>query len=177
MTIRAFEAAHPQLAANVYIDDMALVVGDVHIEADSSIWPFTVVRGDVNQIRIGARTNLQDNCVVHVTHDSYYQPGGFATHIGDEVTVGHQVILHGCKIGDRCLIGMGSIIMDNVVIESETIIGAGSLLTEGKILPGGYLWLGRPAKRVRELTSAERERLSYSAQHYVRLKNRHLNSR
>lgn len=177
MTLRALEDIHPQLAEGVYVDDLALVVGDVYIGEDSSIWPFTVVRGDVNQIRIGARTNLQDNCVVHVSHDSHYQPGGYATLIGDEVTVGHQVILHGCQIGNRSLIGMGSIIMDNVVIEAETIIGAGSLVTEGKTLAGGYLWMGRPAKRVRELTSEERQRLHYSAHHYVRLKTRHLNSR
>lgn len=177
MTVRALGDTHPQLGMDVYVDDLALVLGDVHIGADSSIWPFSVIRGDVQQIRIGARSNLQDNCVVHVSHDSYYQPGGFATLIGDEVTVGHQVILHGCKIGNRCLIGMGSIIMDNVVIEAATIIGAGSLVTEGKTLESGYLWVGRPAKRVRELTPEERERLNYSAQHYVRLKNRYLNSR
>lgn len=177
MPIRAYKDLHPQLGKDVYIDDMALLLGDVQIGDDSSIWPLTVIRGDVNQIRIGARSNVQDNCVVHVTHDSYYQPGGFATHIGDEVTVGHQVILHGCQIKDRCLIGMGSIIMDNVMIGSETIIGAGSLITEGKNLEGGYLWVGRPARRVRELTQEERQRLEYSAHHYVRLKNQHLSSR
>ena len=177
MTIRAFEDNHPQLANDVYVDDMALVLGDVQVGADSSIWPFSVVRGDVNSIRIGARSNLQDNCVVHVSHDSYYLPGGHATVIGDEVTVGHQVILHGCQIGDRCLIGMGSVVMDGVVIEPETILGAGSIVTENKILEGGYVWLGRPAKRIRPITDAERKHLLYSAQHYVRLKDRHLSSR
>jgi len=177
MTIRAFEDIHPQLAKDVYIDDLALVLGDVQIGADSSIWPFSVVRGDVNSIRIGARSNLQDHCVVHVSHDSVYLPGGVATVIGDEVTVGHQVILHGCQIGNRCLIGMGSVVMDSVVIEPETILGAGSIVTEGKTLSGGYLWLGRPARRIRALSQTEREQLLYSAQHYVRLKDRHLNSR
>lgn len=177
MTIRAFEERHPQLAKDVYVDDLALVLGDVEIGPDSSIWPFSVVRGDVNSIRIGARSNLQDNCVVHVSHDSYYSPGGYATVIGDEVTVGHQVILHGCQVGNRCLIGMGSVVMDGVTIEPETILGAGSIVTQDKTLSGGYLWLGRPAKRIRALTQAEREQLLYSAQHYVRLKNRHLNSR
>ncbi len=177
MTIRAFEDVHPQLAKDVYVDDMALVLGDVEIGENSSIWPFSVVRGDVNAIRIGARSNLQDNCVVHVSHDSYYLPGGYATIIGDEVTVGHQVILHGCQIGNRCLIGMGSVVMDGVTIEAETILGAGSIVTEDKTLAGGYLWLGRPARRMRELTQAERDQLLYSAQHYVRLKDRHLSSR
>lgn len=177
MTLRAFEDIHPQLAAGAYVDDSALVVGDVELGEDSSIWPFTVLRGDVNSIRVGARTNIQDNCVVHVTHDSYYRPGGYATLLGDDITVGHQVVLHGCEVGSRCLIGMGSVIMDGVVIEADTIVGAGSLVTQAQILTSGYLWMGRPARRVRELTTQERERLLYSAQHYVKLKDRHLSSR
>lgn len=177
MTIRAFEDFHPQLDSSAYVDDSALVVGQVEIGPNSSIWPFCVVRGDVHHIRIGSCSNIQDNTVVHVSHDSYYQPGGAATVIGDEVTVGHMVILHGCHIGNRCLIGMGSIIMDNVVVEPETIIGAGSLITEGKIVEGGFVWMGRPARRVRPITEEERQRLSYSAQHYVKLKNKHLITR
>lgn len=177
MTIRAFDEYHPQVASSAYVDDSALVVGKVDIGPDSSIWPFCVIRGDVHQITIGSRSNIQDNCVVHVSHDSYYQPGGAATTIGDDVTVGHMVILHGCTIGNRCLIGMGSIIMDHVVVEDETIIGAGTLITEGKVLESGFVWMGRPARRVRPITADERQRLSYSAQHYVKLKNQHITTR
>ncbi|MBI3560870.1 MAG: gamma carbonic anhydrase family protein [Gammaproteobacteria bacterium] len=177
MTIRAFEERHPQLGAGAYVDDLALLVGAVEIGADSSIWPFSVVRADVNWIRIGARTNVQDNCVLHVSHDSDYHPGGYPTLLGNDITVGHQVVLHGCEIGDGCLIGMGTVIMDGAVIEPHTLIAAGSLVTAGKRLEGGYLWRGRPAQRIRVLTQTEHERLLYSAQHYVALKNRHLQSR
>jgi len=172
--IRPFENIQPTIGASVYVDAQALVIGDVYIGTDSSIWPCTVVRGDVNKIRIGNRTNIQDNSTIHVSHDSHYLPGGLATIIGDEVTAGHQVILHACTIGNRCLIGMGSLIMDGVVIEDETIIGAGSLVTQNKTLETGYLWMGRPVRRVRALTVEERERIAYSAEHYVRLKNRYL---
>ena len=112
--------------------------------------------------------------MVHVTHDSAHHPGGFATEIGDEVTVGHRVTLHGCRLGNRILIGMDTVILDGVHIEDDTIIGAGSLVTQNKLLQGGYLWLGRPARMVRELSDEERERLTYSAAHYVRLKDRYL---
>lgn len=171
--IRTFDNISPAIDSTAYIDEQAAVIGDVHIGADSSVWPFTAVRGDVNKIRIGNRTNIQDNSTVHVSHASEFNPDGYATHIGDEVTVGHQVILHACTVGSRCLIGMGSLIMDNVKIEDETIIGAGSLVTQNKVLEGGYLWMGRPARRVRALTDEERERIVYSAEHYVRLKNKY----
>ncbi len=174
MTIRTFENITPTIDSTAYVDEQASVIGDVHIGVDSSIWPFTVVRGDVNNIRIGNKTNIQDNSTVHVTHDSHYNPGGFATTIGNEVTVGHQVVIHACRIGDRCLIGMGSVVMDGVEVESDTIIGAGSLVTQNKKLEAGYLWMGRPARRVRALTDEERERIVYSAEHYVRLKNKYM---
>ena len=174
MPIRDFDEMTPLLHETTYVDPAATVIGDVQIGEDSSIWPHTVLRGDVNKIRIGARSNIQDNCTVHVTHDSHYHPGGFAAYIGDDVTVGHQVILHACRVEDRCLIGMGSIIMDNVTIDANTIIGAGSLVTQNTTLEGGYLWLGRPARRVRALDDEQRERILYSAQHYVRLKDRYL---
>jgi len=172
--IRDFENITPVIDSSAYIDEQASVIGDVHIGTDSSVWPFTVLRGDVNKIRIGNKTNIQDNSTVHVSHDSQFNPGGFAASIGNEVTVGHQVIIHACTIRDRCLIGMGSLIMDGVVVEEDTIVGAGSLVTQNKILEGGYLWMGRPAKRVRALTDDEKERIVYSADHYVRLKNRYL---
>ncbi|MDR9435334.1 MAG: gamma carbonic anhydrase family protein [Thiohalophilus sp.] len=175
MAIRDFEEIMPDLHPDAYVDESALVIGDVVIGADSSVWPFTVIRGDVNAIRIGANTNIQDNSVLHVTHDGPYNPGGYALNVGDNVTVGHRAILHGCSIADNCLIGMGATVMDGVTVHEHTIIGAGSLVTPGKELEGG-LWLGSPARKVRELTDEERESIAYSAQHYVRLKNRHQQS-
>jgi carbonic anhydrase/acetyltransferase-like protein (isoleucine patch superfamily) len=174
MTTRTYNNIQPTIGARVYIDPQAVVIGKVTLGDDSSVWPCTVVRGDVNTITIGARTNIQDNSTVHVTHDSHYNPGGFATTVGDDVTVGHQVILHACTIGNRCLIGMGSIIMDNVTIPADVIIGAGSLVTQNTTLESGYLYLGRPAKRVRQLDAEQLARLLYSAQHYVRLKDQYL---
>lgn len=173
MTIRVFEDMAPQLADGVYVDEMALVVGDVHIGADSSVWPLSVVRGDVNSIRIGERSNIQDGSVLHVTHCHEANPEGHALHIGNEVTVGHNVVLHGCRIGDSCLIGMGAIVLDGAELRDGVVLGAGSLVPPGKVLEGGYLWLGSPARRARALNEEEIERLSYSAAHYVRLKNRH----
>lgn len=174
MPIDTFETRTPEIHNNVYIHDQALVVGDVVIGEDSSVWPFSVVRGDVNAIRIGQRSNVQDNSVLHVTHDGPYKPGGYALEIGDDVTIGHRVILHGCKVGNQCLIGMGAIVMDGAILQDQVMLGAGSLVAPGKELEGGYLWLGQPAKRVRKLTDSEIESLQYSAQHYVRLKNRYL---
>jgi len=173
VTLRPFDRHHPRLGPGAWVDPAALVIGDVDIGADSSLWPYTVARGDVNRIRIGARTNIQDHSVLHVTHDSRFHPGGHALVIGDEVTVGHRVILHGCTVGDRCLIGMGAVVMDGAVLEPQVLLGAGSLVPPGKVLEGGHLWLGSPARRVRALTGEEREAILYSAGHYVRLKNRH----
>ena len=173
MAIRDFEDILPDLHPDAYVDETALVIGDVTIGKNSSIWPYTVVRGDVNRIQIGASTNIQDNSVLHVSHDGPYNPGGFALDIGDNVTVGHRVILHGCTIHNDCLVGMGSTIMDGVIVHPDTIIGAGSLVTPGKELESGFLWLGSPARKVRELTDEERESIAYSARHYVKLKNRH----
>lgn len=172
--IRDFEGKAPQIAAGVFIDDSALVLGDVTIGEDASVWPMAVVRGDVNRIVIGARTNVQDNSVLHVTHDGPYTPGGVPLLIGDDVTVGHNVILHACTIGNRCLIGMGAIVMDKAVLEDEVFIAAGALVAPGKKLRGGYLYRGNPATEARPLTQDELDNLRYSAQHYVRLKNRHL---
>lgn len=174
MTIQSFAALHPNIAENVFIDETAVVIGDVHIGADTSIWPLTVLRGDVNTIIIGQRTSIQDGSIVHVTHRGIYHPDGYATVIGDDVTVGHRVILHGCNISDRCLIGMGSCIMDGAIIESEVVLAAGSLVPPGKILQGGHLWLGTPVRCIRKLTDQETEHLLYSANQYVKLKNQYL---
>lgn len=174
MPVRPFKDKVPQIAAGVYVDESAVVIGDVIIGADSSIWPTAVLRGDVNYIRVGARTSIQDGSVLHVTHDHPDVPGGHPCIVGDDVTVGHKVVLHGCTIGNRCLIGMGSIVLDGARLEDEVLLGAGSLVPPGKVLEGGYLWLGAPVRKVRPLTEVERAKLRYSAEHYVRLKNVYL---
>lgn len=176
MTIESFENIKPIIDNTAFVHQQALVIGDVAIGENSSVWPFTLVRGDVNRIRIGNNTNVQDNSVLHVTHDGPYRPGGYALEIGDEVTIGHRVILHGCTVGNQCLIGMGSIVMDGAILHNQVLLGAGSLVTPGKELTGGHLWMGQPARQVRRLNKKELESLEYSAQHYVRLKNRYLQS-
>jgi carbonic anhydrase/acetyltransferase-like protein (isoleucine patch superfamily) len=173
MSLRPFEGVLPVIGENALIDEAATVIGDVHIGAESSVWPGCVLRGDVNHIRIGARTNIQDGSILHVSHASEYYPEGFPLIIGDEVTVGHGAVIHACSIGNRCLVGMGSIVLDGAVLEDEVMLGAGSLVAPGTVLDGGYLWLGSPARRVRKLTDKEQGFLRYSAEHYVRLKNRH----
>ncbi len=135
----------------------------------------TVVRGDIHTITIGTRTNIQDGSILHVTHASVHRPGGNPLIIGDNVVVGHQVTLHGCTLKDRCLIGMGSTVMDGAVLHPHVILGAGSLVPPAKELEGGYLWVGRPAKPVRPLSEPELSHLEYSAAYYVKLKNRYLN--
>jgi len=174
MSVRDFQGVAPQLAAGAFIDPTALVVGDVVLGEDSSIWPLTVLRGDVNKIRIGARSNIQDNSVIHVTHPHGEVPEGHAVIVGDNVTVGHRVILHGCRIGDHCLVGVGSTVMDGAVLEPYVLLGAGSLVSPGKVLEGGYLWLGSPVRKIRPLTEDERRWIEYSAQNYVDLKNQHM---
>jgi carbonic anhydrase/acetyltransferase-like protein (isoleucine patch superfamily) len=133
-----------------------------------------VARGDVNTITIGARTNIQDGSILHVNHDSEYDPGGSIVTVGADVTVGHRAILHGCTVEDGCLIGMAATIMDGAIVRSGAIVGAGSLVPPGKDLEGGYLWVGSPVRRVRELREDEKGFLEYSAKHYVELKNRHI---
>ena len=173
MTIRDFENKQPNIHPTTFVDESALVLGDVNIGKNCSIWPMTVVRGDVNTIQIGDFTNIQDNSILHVTHDGPYNPGGYNLKIGNNVTVGHRVILHGCHIGDSCLIGMGATIMDGVVIEPYSLIGAGSLVTPNKHLESGYLWMGSPVRKVRKLSDEELKSIDYSALNYVELKNRH----
>jgi len=177
--IRKFESHTPDIHPSAYIDETALVCGEVEIGEDSSVWPMTVIRGDVNHIKIGKRTNIQDASVLHVTHASNEHSIkvtdaqiGYPLIIGDDVTVGHKALLHACIIGNRVLVGMGSIIMDGVIIEDETIIAAGSLVSPKNTLESGFLWVGSPAKKARPLTEKERAYLKYSAEHYVRLKER-----
>ena len=174
MNVRPFEGRHPELGARVFVDPRAVVLGAVSVGDDASLWPLTVVRGDVNEIVIGARTNIQDNSVLHVTHDGPYSKGGRPLLIGEDVTVGHQCLLHACTIGNRVLVGMGSIVMDGVVVEEDVLIAAGTLVAPHKRLEHGYLYQGRRARRVRALTDEELAMIRYSAEHYVRLKDRHL---
>ncbi|VAW66824.1 Protein YrdA [hydrothermal vent metagenome] len=172
--IRAFKKIWPEISASAYIDEAASVIGDVVIGEDTSVWPMVVIRGDVNIIRIGARTNIQDGSVLHVTHKGPLNPQGSALHIGSDVTIGHGAVVHACTIEDECLIGMGCVVLDGAVIEQGAMIGAGSVVSPGKILPGGYLYLGSPARQVRVLNQKEKDFLLYSAQHYVKLKNDYL---
>lgn len=173
MTIRNFEDKSPNIHPSAYIDDSAVVIGDVTIGEDSSFWPMTVARGDVQSIKIGARTNIQDACVLHVTHDGEFSPGGFPLTVGDDVTVGHRVTLHACTVGNLCLIGMSATIMDGAVLADKVIVGAGSLVPTGKELESGYLYVGSPVKKVRALNEKELAFLEYSARHYAHLKDQH----
>ena len=164
--IRSFKGKQPNIGNHCYIDESAVIIGDVDIGDHCSIWPMTVIRGDTNIIRIGKRTNIQDGSVLHVTHAGRFSPEGAPLVIGEEVTVGHKALLHGCQIGNRCLIGMGSIIADNAVVEDMVIVGSGALVAPGKRLQSGYLYVGSPARPARELTSKEREMIPYLADHY-----------
>lgn len=172
--IRAFADTTPQLGERVMIDPTAVVLGDLVIGDDVSIWPNCSIRGDMHRIEIGHRSNVQDNSVLHVTHASRFNPEGWPLIIGQDVTIGHGAILHGCTIGDRVLIGMGATVMDGAVVDNAVMIAAGALVTPGKHLPSGYVYAGSPAKQLRELSESERTFLQYSADNYVRLKDRYL---
>jgi carbonic anhydrase/acetyltransferase-like protein (isoleucine patch superfamily) len=172
--IRSYKTTQPTLASRVMIDSTSVVIGDVRLADDVGIWPLVVIRGDVNSVAIGARTNIQDGSVLHVTHKSSYNPDGNPLLIGEDVTVGHKVMLHGCTIGSRVLVGMGSILLDGAVIEDDVMIGAGSLVPQNKRLESGFLYLGSPVKQIRPLSEAEREGLTYSANNYVKWKDEYL---
>ncbi|AHJ76353.1 gamma carbonic anhydrase family protein [Kosakonia sacchari] len=173
--LRPYKDLRPQIGQRVMIDATSVVIGDVRIADDVGIWPLVVIRGDVNYVEIGARSNIQDGSVLHVTHKSSYNPEGDPLLIGEDVTVGHKVMLHGCVIGKRVLVGMGSILLDGAIIEDDVMIGAGSLVPQNKRLESGYLYLGSPVKQIRPLTQAELEGLKYSAQNYVKWKDEYLN--
>ncbi|WP_051937905.1 gamma carbonic anhydrase family protein [Ferriphaselus sp. R-1] len=174
MPLSSYLKTSPALAEHVYLHPSAQVIGEVKIGADASIWCNAVLRGDVNRIEIGRGTNVQDLTIGHVSHKTAEKPEGSPLIVGDYVTIGHSVILHGCRIGNECLIGMGSIIMDDVVIPDRVMVGAGSMVTPGKVLESGMLYMGRPAKAVRALTEEELAYLRYSAEHYIRLKDDYL---
>lgn len=174
LSLRAFNQSVPEFGARVWVDPAATVIGAVRLGDDVSVWPNVVLRGDVNTIEIGARSNIQDAVVGHVTHDGPFTPGGIPLIVGEDVTVGHAAVLHACTIGDRCLVGMGALVLDGAELESEVMLAAGSLVSPGKRLESGWLYRGRPAEPVRRLTERELEMLRYSAEHYVRLKNNYL---
>ncbi len=166
--IRPFQGIHPQIDGSAFIAETAVIVGDVTIGPQSSVWYNVVARGDVNFIRIGARTNVQDLSMLHVTHKKHADDPGAPLVIGDDVTIGHSVTLHGCTIGNGAFIGMQAIVMDKAVVGEGALIGARALVTEGTVVPPHTLWVGAPAKYKRDLTPEEIAWLAKSPQNYVR---------
>ena len=171
---RSHNGISPTLGAKVYIDPAATVVGDVVLGDDVSVWPGAVIRGDMHSIRIGDRSNVQDNAVLHITHDGPFNPGGFPLNIGSDVIIGHGAILHGCTVNNRVLVGNGAIVNDGAVVEEEVIIGSGCVVPPGKVLESGYLYVGAPAKQARPLSNKEKQFFSYSPANYVKLKDQYL---
>ena len=172
--IRTYLEFTPKIGTKVFVDPSALVIGDVDIGADSSIWPMVTIRGDMHRITIGERTSIQDGSVLHITHAGPFNPDGFPLTIGSDVTVGHKALLHGCTISDRVLVGMGAIVMDGALIEEEVILAAGSIVPPGKVLESGFLYRGSPAKQARPLSDKEKSFFSYTANNYVKLKDQHI---
>ena len=174
MTVRQFKGHSPDIAETAFVDETALVLGQVQLGEHVSIWPMTVLRGDVNTITVGEYTTIQDSSVLHVNHDSPKNPGGDPLNIGKYVTIGHKALVHACTIGDYCLIGMGAIVMDKAVVEDKVIIGAGALVPPGKVLESGHLYVGSPVQKKRPLTEGELSYLEYSAKSYAKLKDEHM---
>lgn len=173
LTLIRFGEAEPQVHSSAFIAPGAQVIGDVQIAEDASVWYNCVVRGDVNRISVGARTNIQDGSVIHVDSPKSNAPAGHPTIIGEEVLVGHLAMVHGCVLHDRCFVGLGSIVMDGCVIETEAMLAAGAMLTPGKRIPTGQLWAGRPAKYVRDLTREDLSGMRAGVAHYVNLARAH----
>lgn len=172
--LRTYKGKSPTLGECNYIDPSSVLVGDITLADNVSIWPLVAARGDVNYITIDARTNVQDGTVLHVTRKSINNPEGNPLIIGKDVTIGHMCMLHGCTLGDRILVGMGVIIMDGAIIEDDVFIGAGSLVPPNKTLISGYLYVGNPVKQARKLKQSELDFLRQSALNYVELKNDYL---
>jgi carbonic anhydrase/acetyltransferase-like protein (isoleucine patch superfamily) len=175
--IRPFRGMHPKIADSVFVAETAVIVGDVEIGPESSIWYNVVARGDVNFIRIGSRSNIQDLSMLHVTHRKNDADPGAPLVIGDDVTVGHSVTLHGCTIGNGAFVGMQAIVMDRVVVGEGALVGARALVTEGTVIPPHTLWVGSPARYKRDLTPEEIDRLATSAGNYVRYAQQYLDDR
>ncbi|WP_406609840.1 gamma carbonic anhydrase family protein [Agarivorans sp. JK6] len=174
MSVKSFSGFSPILGKEVWVDPSAVLYGEIKLGDDVSIWPMVAARGDVNHIQIGARSNVQDGSVLHVTRKTENPPYGYPLIIGEDVTIGHKAMLHGCTIGNRVLVGMGAIVLDGVVVEDDVMIGAGSLVPPHKRLESGYLYMGSPAKQARPLNEKEKAFLSESADNYVRLKQKYL---
>ncbi|MEI6893260.1 MAG: gamma carbonic anhydrase family protein [Colwellia sp.] len=172
--IRSYKGISPTIGSRTFIDDSAILIGDIKIGDDVSIWPLVAARGDVNTISIGQRSNIQDGSVLHVTRKNLNSPEGNPLIIGEDVTVGHLCMLHGCIIGNRVLVGMGAIVMDGVIVEDDVFIGAGSIVPPNKTLKSGYLYMGNPVKQVRPLKESEAAFFKQSAINYVELKNDYL---
>jgi carbonic anhydrase/acetyltransferase-like protein (isoleucine patch superfamily) len=172
--LRSYRGIHPRLGERVYVDIAATVIGDVELGDDASVWPGAVLRGDVHHIRVGARSNIQDGAIVHVTHDGPYTPGGFPTIIGHDVTIGHAAVIHACTIGNFALVGMHATVLDGASVGDYGFLAAGAVLSPGKAVGKGELWVGNPARFVRLLTEKQVEMLAYSAANYVRLKDDYL---
>ncbi len=172
--IRSFQGMTPRLGARVYVDPASVVIGDVALGDDCSVWPMTVIRGDMHRIRLGARVSVQDGSVLHITHASEFNPEGFPLTVGDDVTIGHKAILHGATLGNRILVGMGAIVMDGATVGDEVIIAAGAVVTPGKHLESGHVYAGNPARPLRPLKDSERAFFPYTAGNYVALKDKFL---
>jgi carbonic anhydrase/acetyltransferase-like protein (isoleucine patch superfamily) len=171
--IRSFDGIRPQVDSSSFVDPAAVVIGEVSLAENTSVWPCAVIRGDVNRISIGAGSNVQDFAMLHVSHKREQDPEGAPLTIGNNVTIGHHVTLHGCSIGDEVLVGIGSIVLDRVVIEKHVLVGAGSLVPPGKRLLSGFLYMGNPVRQVRPLSAEEIAYFRYSAEHYQRLARKH----
>lgn len=172
--IRKFGGHAPDLGERVLVDPSAVVLGDVCLGDDVSVWPQVAIRADMHTIKVGARTSVQDGCVLHITHAGPYNDGGWPLIIGEDVTIGHNATLHGCVIGNRVLVGMGATVMDGVVVEDDVVIAAGALVTPKKTLRSGFLYGGSPAKEMRALSKGEMDYFCYSAKNYVKLKDLHI---
>ncbi|MEZ5502815.1 MAG: gamma carbonic anhydrase family protein [Halioglobus sp.] len=172
--LRSFQGKVPLIGQRVLIDPSAVVLGEVTLEDDVSVWPQAAIRGDMHRIRVGARTSVQDGSVLHITHAGPFNPEGWPLEIGCDVTIGHRAVLHGCSVGDRVLVGMSATVMDGAIVEDDVVIAAGALVTPGKRLRSGHLYAGSPAREIRPLRENELAYFTYSAGNYVRLKDQHI---
>ena len=172
--VRQWTTSEPRIGARVMVDPTAMVLGDISLGDDVSIWANCSIRADMHRISIGSGSNIQDNSVLHITHAGRFNPSGCPLVIGEQVTVGHRAVLHGCSIGDRVLVGMGAIVMDGAEVADEVMIAAGALVTPGKVVKAGELWAGVPAKPVRELRQEEVDMITWIPKHYVELAQSYL---